>query len=265
MTYTMGRSFLLIRAILMRDLHPTRKAETRFGLLVNDLTSACGDIRLLDYEMAFLDKLVGVKVTYSLGRKAAAKSRRIFRKEHKSIKAGVVSKVGGPLAHAATHLESFLYFIMGALDILSGITVYFYPNHKKALSTHAYFKDQMAKTFLKHPNISPEYAALLSKNRQWIEEVANNRNGLAHRASAFLAFEKDGSVVFEKRKPFDDRDPSRKKEFQDLIKYLDGTIESLYCFLDAYVVVHRRMVKPSERTRMMLNMLEKGLMKEYVP
>ena len=249
----------------MRDLHPTRKAETRFGLLVNDLASACGDIRLSDYQMAFLDKLVGVKVTYSLGRKAALESRRIFREEHKSMKAGVVSKVGGPLAHAAIHLESFLYFIMGALDILAGITVYFYPQHKKALSTHAYFKDQMAKTFLKHPNISPEYAALLSKNRQWIEDAANNRDGLAHKASAFLVFEKDGSVVFEKRKPFDDRDPARKKEFEDLTKYLHRTIENLYGFVDAYVVVHRKMVKPSERTKMMLNMLEKGLMKEYVP
>ena len=41
-------------------------------------------------------------------------------------------------------------------------------------------------------------------NRQWIEDVANNRDGLAHKASAFLAFEDDGSVVFESRKPFDD-------------------------------------------------------------
>jgi hypothetical protein len=39
-----------------------------------------------------------------------------------------------------------------------------------------------------------------------------DRDGLAHKASAFLAFEKDESVVFEKRKPFDDRDPARKKE-----------------------------------------------------
>jgi hypothetical protein len=249
----------------MRDLHPTRKAETRFGLLVNDLASACGDIRLLEYEMAFLDKLAGVKVTYSLGRKAAVKSRRIFRKERKSIKAGVVSKVGGPLTYAATHLESFLYFIMGALDILASITVCFYPKHSKALSTYAYFKDQMVKTFLKHPNIGPEYSALLSESRQWIEDVANNRDGLAHKASAFLAFEKDGSVVFERRKPFDDRDPARKKEFQDLTKYLDGTVENLYSFVDAYVAVHRKMVKQSDRTRMMLKALEKGLVKEYTP
>jgi len=143
----------------MRDLHPTRKAETRFGLLVSDLTSTCRDIRLSDYKMAFLDKLVGVKVTYSLGKKAAEESRKVLQEEKKSLKPGVVSKVGAPLAHAATHLESFLYFIMGTLDILASITVYFYPKHRKALSTYTYFKDQMAKTFLTHPNISPEYAA----------------------------------------------------------------------------------------------------------
>jgi hypothetical protein len=106
---------------------------------------------------------------------------------------------------------------------------------------------------------------MLSKNRQWIEDVANNRDGLAHRASAFLAFEKDGSVVFERRKPFDDRDPARKKEFEDLVKYLRGTIENLYGFVDAYVLVHRKMVKTSARTTMMLKSLEKGLVKEYAP
>jgi hypothetical protein len=102
-------------------------------------------------------------------------------------------------------------------------------------------------------------------NRQWIEDVANNRDGLAHKASAFLAFEKDGSVMFERRKPFDDRDPARKEDFQDLTKYLDGTMENLYSFVDAYVALHRKMVKQSDRTTMMLKALEKGLVKEYVP
>ena len=249
----------------MRDLRPIRKTELKFQLLVNDLASTCNDIRLVDYQMAFLDKLVGVKLTCSLGRKAAEESSGILQEEEKSDSPGVVSEVGAPLAYAATYLESFLYFIMGALDILASITLYFYPKHQRALSKHAYFKDQMAKTFLQHPNISPGYAALLSKNRQWIEDVGNNRDGLAHKASAFLGFEKDGSVIFEKRRPFDDRDPLKKKEFQGLITYLDGTIENLYRFLDAYVAVHRRMVKPSERTKMMLKMLEKGLMKEYLP
>jgi hypothetical protein len=77
--------------------------------------------------------------------------------------------------------------------------------------------------------------------------------------------EKDGRVEFEKRKPFDDRDPARKKEFQDLVGYLDGTIENLYRFLDAYVVLHRKTVQPSERTKIMLKSLEKGLIKEYAP
>lgn len=248
---------------MMRELHPTRKTELKFNLLVNDLASACNDIRLSEYGMAFLDKLVGVKLTYSLARKAAEKSCAIFNEEAKIP--GVASKVGTPLAHATAHFESFLYFIMSALDILASITVYFYPKHQKALSKSPYFKDQMAKTFLKHPNISREYAAMLSKNRQWIEDVANNRDGLAHRASAFLAFEKDGSVVFERRKPFDDRDPARKKEFEDLVKYLRGTIENLYGFVDAYVLVHRKMVKTSARTTMMLKSLEKGLVKEYAP
>lgn len=249
----------------MRDLRPTRKTELRFQLLVGDLASVCGDIRLLEYQMAFLDKLVGVRLTYSLGRKAAEESSTVFNEEEKSREGSVVSKVGSPLAHAAAHFESFLYFIMSALDILASITVYFYPKHQKALSRYAYFKDQMAKTFLKHPNITREYAALLSKNRQWIEDVANNRDALAHKASTFLAFQKDGRVEFEKRKPFDDRDPARKKEFQDLVGYLDGTIENLYGFLDAYVVLHRKMVQPSERTKIMLKSLERGLIKEYAP
>jgi hypothetical protein len=248
---------------MMRGLRPTQKMEIKFELLVSDLVSTYGDIRLSDYRMAFLDKLVGVKLTYSLARKAAEEARVIFNEEER--KPGVVSKVGSPLSHAAVHFESFLYFIMSALDILASITVYFYPKHRKTLSQFAYFKDQMNKTFLKHPNISREYAALLSENKQWIEDVANNRDALAHKASTFLAFDKDGRVEFERRKPFDDRDTTRKREFQDLAGYLEGTIEKLYTFLDLYVVLHRKMVKTSERTEMMLKGLDEGLLKEYIP
>jgi hypothetical protein len=49
-----------------------------------------------------------------------------------------------------------------------------------------------------------------------------------------------------------------------LTGYLDGTVEKLYSFLDAYVALHRKMVKPSDRTKIMLKNLEKGLIKEYV-
>lgn len=95
--------------------------------------------------------------------------------------------------------------------------------------------------------------------------MSDNRDGLAHKASAFLGFEKDGSVIFEKRRPLDDRNPVRKKEFQNLIEYFDRTIENSYHFLHAYVVVHRRMMNPSERSKIMLKMLEKDQVKDYIP
>jgi hypothetical protein len=42
-------------------------------------------------------------------------------------------------------------------------------------------------------------------------------------------------------------------------------MENLYSFVDAYVALHRKMVKQSDRTRVMLKALEKGLVKEYIP
>jgi hypothetical protein len=247
---------------LEHPLDPKRKTEMKFHLLLRDLG---GNASLSLYGMSFSDKLVGAKLTYSLCKEATERLAVVFQEEKASQKTGVVSKVGTPMAHAATHFESFLYFIMGALDILASITVYFYPKDKKTLSKQVYFKDQMNRTYLKHPNINRDYAALLRENKQWIEDVGKNRDGLAHKASAFLAFEKDGRVVFEKREPYDDNDPLTQKEFEDLLAYLDTTLGSFYRFLDSYVRIHRMRVPVSDQTKMMLENLEKGLVKEYYP
>jgi hypothetical protein len=70
-------------------------------------------------------------------------------------------------------------------------------------------------------------------------------------------------VEFEKRNPYDDKDPLAKKDFEDLLKYLDAVLEYLYDFLDEYVEIHRRQVPTSDRSMLLLGALERGEVSEY--
>lgn len=240
-----------------KPISPRRKIEFKLNLLINDVG---GDFRLAILGLALVDKLFGVELYRELCNAATKECSSIFLKE-KQEKTKIVSGVGTSRAHAAAHFEAFLYFIVGAFDVLASITLYLYPGHAKTL-TDRYFKAQM-KTFIKNPTIAPEYAGLLQSNEEWIEEVHNNRDGLAHKASAFLGFESDGRVQFEKRKPYDDKYPLAKKEFEDLLKYLDTVLNRLYDFLREYVEIHRRQVPISERSKHLLCALERGEVKEY--
>jgi hypothetical protein len=234
-----------------------RRVELRLNLLITDIG---GGLRLSVYGLALLDKLFGVKLYRELCKQAAEECSSIFLKE-KNEKSGVLSRIGTSRAHAAAHLESFLYFNVGAFDVLASITVCLYPDHASTISPR-YFRKQM-RTIIDNPNISPEYADLLARNEHWIEDVHDNRDGLAHKASAFLGFEDDGRIVFEKRRPYDDKDVFAKKAFEDLLMYLDTTLEHLYGFLDRYVEVHRKRVQVSERSKLLLDALERGDVLEY--
>jgi hypothetical protein len=234
-----------------------RRIEFKVNLLIHDLH---GDARLSMLGLAFVDKLFGVKLYRELCKRATEECSSIFLKE-KEEKSRVLTGIGTSRAYAAAHFEAFLYFIVGAFDVLASITLYLYPKHAKTL-TDRYFKDQM-KTFINNPNVAPEYAVLLRSNENWIEDVHNNRDGLAHKASAFLGFEPDGRVQFEKRRPYDDRDLFAKKDFEDLPRYLDVVLRSLYDFLDKYVEIHRRQVPTSDRSKLLLGALERGEVLEY--
>jgi hypothetical protein len=240
-----------------RPISPTRRIEFKLNLLIYDLQ---GDARLSMLGLALVDKLFGVKLYRELCKRATEECSSIFLKE-KEEKSRVLSRVGTSRAYAAAHFEAFLYFIVGTFDVLASITLYLYPKHAKTL-TDRYFKDQM-KTFINNPNMAPEYAALLTSNENWVEDVHNNRDGLAHKASAFLVFEDDGTVQFEKRRPYDDRGPFTKKDLEDLLKYLDEVLKSLYDFLDKYVEIHRKQVPVSDRSKLLLGALERGEVLEY--
>jgi hypothetical protein len=254
-----------------RPLHPTQKVELKFRLLLGDLRIGPPipvserfrlQEALFEYGKAFGDKLVGVKIMHLQCKKAAKELSAVNEREKREGHVGV-SAIGGPMTYASVYFETFLYFIIGAFDVLASINYHFmYRGDRKTL-TEYYFKDQM-ETFIKHPNINREYAKLLCENKQWIEDVQKNRDGLAHKASVFLGMEKD-RVVVEKRRPHDDKDLPRKRQFRDLLQYLDTTLENLYRFLDDYIGVHRKRVPFSDMARMQLDLLDKGLIRSVTP
>jgi len=239
----------------LSEISREQEIELKFSLLIIDLH---GDLELLIYGQSFRDKLVGVRLMYSLCKEATETLPKIVAEERRERKV-VMNKTGNCRAAAAAYLESFLYFILGAFDILASITIYLYPRDQKALSKR-YFKDQMY-NFIES-NINPNYAKLLSKNKDWILKVSKNRDALAHKASASLLFEEDGRVMFVDRKPFDK--PTEKKDYVDLLAFLDITYKNVYDFIESYVDIHRVRIPESEDSKSMLNLLEKGLVRQHV-
>jgi len=202
--------------------------------------------------MSLNDKLIGIDITYSLCKESTMATSSVVTSEAKGP--GVISKMGGPMAYARVYFEAFLYFIIGALDLLASINYYFiYASDRDALSRF-YFKNQM-ENFIDAPNINPTYAKLLLDNKTWIDDVQSNRDGLAHKASVFLSLDND-KVMFSKRRPLDDNVPLHKLPREDLLQYLDNTDESLYKFLDSYTAIHRDRVPISQQARFMLDSLD---------
>lgn len=236
------------------EINRERRVEFEFRLLISDLQ---GDAALSDYKGAFHDKLAAVQLMYSLCKAATEKLQKVALEESKESKV-VMKEMGHYRAIAAAYLEAFLYFIMGAFDVLAGITLYLYPKDQKALSKR-YFKDQM-NNFLQS-NIDRDYAKLLSNNKDWIDDVSENRDALAHKASAFLGFDKE-RVVFVKRKPYDE--PFGKKPSMDLLAFLDSTYKNIYDFLESYVKIHRIRIPESQLSKMMLDQLKRGLITEHI-
>jgi hypothetical protein len=230
----------------------------KFGLLIRDSISG-SEAQLQEvgylYKMSFDDKLVGVNLTCSLC-KQAVKEIEVINEREKEASAGDISRIGAPMAYARVYFEAFLYFIVGALDILASINYYFmYREDNKTLKEN-YFRKQMG-NFLKAPNINPEYAKLLSDNKRWIDDVHNNRNALAHKASVFLSIDEQNRIMFSKRRPYDDKLTLDKLPREHLLQYLDATLGKLLKFLDDYTMIHRKRVPISEETKNWFDIIER--------
>ncbi|MGA2783196.1 MAG: hypothetical protein ABSF09_00665 [Candidatus Bathyarchaeia archaeon] len=214
---------------------------------------------LLLYGKAFDDKLVAARVMYSSCKRDVEKMLEVYRREEKELHPGDISAMGAPMIYASIYFESFLYFIVGALDILASINYHFIYRGDNRTLTESYFKKQM-ENFLNAPNINRDYSKLILTNKKWIEDVQNNRDGLAHKASVFLTIEKD-RIMVTKRRPYDDKVMLNKLPREDLLQYLDNTFVNLYRFLDDYIMVHRKRIPVSEAARVRLDSLEKDQIK----
>jgi hypothetical protein len=91
-------------------------------------------------------------------------------------------------------------------------------------------------------------------NKDWILEIYDNRDTLAHSASPFIGFGDNDQPSFEKRNPADGS-LAHKKEFENLLQYLRGTVSNIYGFLDAYITHFRTRVPESDVTEMLTSKL----------
>ena len=231
--------------------------EDELGFLLRDLRTQA-DAAILEYDSAIWQKLFSIKFNFNSCMKSIGTLETVAAEEKKGEEVLLV-RTTYYIQEAPLYLESFLYFLTSLFDILAKITLYFYPTHRAAVPKH-YFLRQIRFFTETEPALDARYRGVLENNRKWIETVFENRNAFAHNFAPFFAFQNDGSVMFEHRKP-ENADLTRKKQFQSTRDYLMNTLTSLYAFLDEFVKVHRDKVAESDITRVIRKAKEDGRVK----
>jgi hypothetical protein len=224
------------------------KVESLLGFLFRDLLTANPRVETVERSPALLHKLRVIRYFQAQCLSAAEQLPQVVNRETEEQKIAL-TETTSLLYTAEAYLDCFFYFITSMLDILAKLTREFYPSNRAAIGKK-YFKQTIYFFTETDPALDPEFTEILLKNKDWILAVYDNRDSLAHSASPFIAFEKDGQPQFEKLSR-DNLLLSRNKRFENLSTYLRHTIERIYEFLDTYTQHFRQAVPESDVARML--------------
>lgn len=141
----------------------------------------------------------------------------------------------------AACFEAYLNAFYSLLQIIAKITVCYYEREMSREHFGGYF-GELIDFFKKKKNasIDPDFSAYLTKNLGWYEVLRNNRHMITHEGTAFLGFEKDGTILFldYPKKGFDWDE--QNKSNRELEGYLNQSFKDLFDFLDFYANHFRR-------------------------
>jgi hypothetical protein len=215
------------------DIDDETKLEYSLLSLFRSLAPNTTDpLQVVLWSFAFSTKLMNARYCITKCRELSEELPSILRKEEAEQKINL-NETGNALFLAELYLESFLYFITSALDILAKPTRELYPKQKTAISSK-YFSN-IIDFFTKRDKIAdPAFGLILTKHEPWITTVYNNRNVFAHEDKVFIGFDKDGSAMFEKRDP-NVTQPFRVKSFEGVSGYLARTASDLHELLVSYL------------------------------
>jgi hypothetical protein len=230
-----------------KELSQIEKTELKLQWLFNDLVAQTKVGEMLEWHEALEFKLRALRFLERKLVEMARDAPNVVRDEMQQP--GVVLKFTGALIdQAQLNLEFFFYLGTAALDVLAKLTKRFYPKDQETFPSdrHLYFKNIIE--LITTTNIDKDFSKVLSAHQDWIISIYDNRNTLAHSAPAFIGFDKDHNIIFEKRNP-DQTQLFRKHENANLVGYLEDTVSNLDTFLEQYLTHFRSRVAETARTQ----------------
>lgn len=162
------------------------EALTLFG----DVTRAHADT--FGYSMVFSSKMASFEIMYKETLKRA-KTLETVAKEEKSEDKVVMIRTTTALYDAITFFEAYLNSFYSLLQIIAKFTQLFYEKSEVKVPDES-FGEQVDFFITKHPELDPKFSSYLRDNLTWYKRLRNNRHAITHRLSAFLGFEKDGTL-----------------------------------------------------------------------
>lgn len=205
----------------------------------------------IGYSMAFQSKMASFEIMYKEALKKAKNLETVVIEEMSENKIAL-TKTTRALYDATAFFEAYLNSFYSLLQIIAKFTPLFYEKNRDQIPDEN-FGMQVNYFVAENPKLDPEFSSFLKEARaRWYETLRDNRNATTHRLSAFLAFEKDYTVLFRDYPSDREFDWLNKKTYRKLEEYLDRSFNDLFDFLEFYTQHFRKRVPKSVRTKLIL-------------
>jgi len=202
------------------------------------------------YSMAFQSKMASFEIMHKEALRKARNLKTVMKEERSENKVAMTETTRawyGAIAFFEAYLNSFY----SLLQIISKFTPLFYSKDRDMIPDDN-FGTQSNFFVTENPKFDPELSSYLKDGLSWYETLRDNRHAITHRVSAFLGFEKDGTIIFRDYPPKKESNWFSKKVFRELEEYLDQSFNDLFDFLEFYTRHFRKRVPKSNRTELIL-------------
>lgn len=219
-------------------------------MLFNDVLSS----DKTNYSMAFTSKMACFEIMHKETLKKV-KNLETVAKEEKSEDKVAMTKTTRAWYEAIAFFEAYLNSFYSLLQIIAKFTPLFYGKDEQLIPDDNFGKQ--VNFFVTHPKLDTDFSSHLIDKLSWYKTLRNNRHAITHRVSAFLGFEKDGTIVFidYPKKKFD---WFGKKSLREIERYLNQSFNDLFDFLEFYTQHFRKRVPESNRTKLILRSVFKA-------
>jgi hypothetical protein len=209
-------------------------------------------------QINFPSKIVALDIMRINTIKSSKKLQNVFNKERNENKIRM-GGIGRAIDETNAFFEAYLNALYSTLQIIAKLTPYFYKDYSPSITMKCRYFSEQIKWLRDNGNADQEYLSYIENNLDsWYNTFSNYRNAITHRASFFIGFEKDGSIVF--LKPPEETEKlywiKSGKPSDILEKYVNKSFQDFFNFLEFYFKHFRDRIPKSDFTKMVEKRLE---------